>query len=126
AGSSPRPGVAGIGGPGVSPPEKPAKAISPAGDRSSHQALVLRPRARAVDRAGASPPPVPRAGPPRGGAPTAPRRSAPARGAWLGSITPPDPSRILDVDAARCAISTAGAELAIEGMLWCSATQKRR
>ena len=28
--------------------------------------------------------------------------------------------------AARCAISTAGAELAMPGMLWCSATQKRR
>jgi hypothetical protein len=28
--------------------------------------------------------------------------------------------------AARCAISTAGDELAIEGMLWCSATQMRR
>ena len=44
----------------------------------------------------------------------------------MGSITPPEPTRILDVAAARCAISTAGAELAIAGMLWCSATQNRR
>jgi hypothetical protein len=40
-------------------------------------------------------------------------------------MTPPDPSRIVLVAAARCAISTAGAELAMPGMLWCSATQNR-
>ena len=54
-----------------------------------------------------------------------PNCSATTSGAWLGSITPPEPTRMVEVLAARCAISTAGAELAMAGMLWCSATQKR-
>ena len=54
-----------------------------------------------------------------------PNCSATTNGAWLGSITPPEPSRIVEVAAARCASSTAGAELAIPGMLWCSATHNR-
>ncbi len=52
--------------------------------------------------------------------------SAMTSGAWLGSITPPEPSRIDDVDAPRWAISTAGDVLATVAMLWCSATQNRR
>ena len=55
-----------------------------------------------------------------------PNCSAITSGAWFGSITPPEPTRSEVVPAARCASSTAGAELAIPGMLWCSATQKRR
>ncbi len=51
--------------------------------------------------------------------------SATTSGAWLGSITPPEPTLIDDVDAARWAIRTAGDVLATVGMLWCSATQKR-
>ena len=51
--------------------------------------------------------------------------SATTSGAWLGSITPPEPTLIVDVDAARWAISTGGDVLATVGMLWCSATQKR-
>ena len=47
-------------------------------------------------------------------------------GAWLGSITPPAPSRIVVVWAATWAISTLVAEEAIAGMLWCSAYQTRR
>ena len=54
-----------------------------------------------------------------------PKRSATASGAWLGSITPPEPTRILGVRAAMCAISVSGAVEATDGMLWCSATQKR-
>ena len=54
-----------------------------------------------------------------------PNCSATTRGAWLGSITPPDPTRIVDVASARAPTSTGGAELAIPGMLWCSATQCR-
>ena len=38
-------------------------------------------------------------------------------------MTPPAPSRMVDVTAAAWAKSTAGEELAIPGMLWCSATQ---
>jgi hypothetical protein len=43
----------------------------------------------------------------------------------LGSITPPEPIRSVEVALARWAISTAGAELAIAAMAWCSATQSR-
>ena len=52
-----------------------------------------------------------------------PNCSAMTSGEWLGSITPPEPTRIVDVAAATWAIITAGAELAIPGMLWCSAIQ---
>ena len=55
-----------------------------------------------------------------------PNCSATTRGAWFGSITPPEPIRMVEVAAARWARSTAGAELAMPGMLWCSATQWRR
>jgi hypothetical protein len=55
-----------------------------------------------------------------------PNCSATTSGAWLGSMTPPEPSRSRLVAAARWAIRTAGAVLAIPGMLWCSATQWRR
>jgi hypothetical protein len=41
----------------------------------------------------------------------------------LGSITPPEPTRIVEVADAICPTNTAGAELAIPAMLWCSATQ---
>jgi hypothetical protein len=52
--------------------------------------------------------------------------SATTSDGWLGSITPPEPTWIVDVDAARWAISTGGDVDATVGMLWCSATQKRR
>ncbi len=52
-----------------------------------------------------------------------PNCSATTSGAWLGSITPPDPMRMRRVAAPTWASSTAGAELAMPGMLWCSATQ---
>ena len=44
-------------------------------------------------------------------------------GEWLGSITPPEPSRMVEVSAATRASSTAGDELAMPGIEWCSATQ---
>ncbi|CFW10673.1 Uncharacterised protein [Bordetella pertussis] len=47
-------------------------------------------------------------------------------GAWLGSITPPEPTRSVVVCAATWPISTAVALLATPVMLWCSASQKRR
>ena len=70
--------------------------------------------------------PMPRSIRPGCSASSVPNCSATTSGAWLGSMTPPDPTRIVVVAAARCAIRTAGAELAIAGMLWCSATQNRR
>ena len=54
-----------------------------------------------------------------------PNCSAITSGEWFGSMTPPEPSRIRSVTEPRWASSTAGAELAIPGMLWCSATQWR-
>ena len=47
-------------------------------------------------------------------------------GAWFGSITPPEPTRIRLVAAAMGADMISGAPLATDGMLWCSATQNRR
>ena len=52
-----------------------------------------------------------------------PNCSATCSGAWLGSITPPAPTRIVDVPPAMWPISTAVAALAMPGMLWCSASQ---
>ena len=52
-----------------------------------------------------------------------PNCSATTSEAWLGSITPPDPRRIVSVTPAAWASSTGGDELAMPGMLWCSATQ---
>ena len=54
-----------------------------------------------------------------------PNCSAMVSGAWLGSMTPPAPSRIVLVCAPTWAISTLVAEDAIDGMLWCSAYQTR-
>jgi hypothetical protein len=49
--------------------------------------------------------------------------SATASGAWLGSMIPPLPTRIVEVAAATVAIITRGALLATLPMLWCSASQ---
>ncbi len=49
--------------------------------------------------------------------------SATTRGAWLGSITPPDPTLIRSVAPATMPISTGGFVAATAGMLWCSASQ---
>ena len=68
---------------------------------------------------------MPRSMRPGWSASSIPNCSATTSGWWLGSITPPEPIRIVSVSAARVAASTAGAELAIPGMLWCSATQWR-
>ena len=54
-----------------------------------------------------------------------PNCSAITSGEWLGSMTPPAPSRMCSVCAATCAISTLVAAEAICGMLWCSAYQTR-
>ncbi len=51
------------------------------------------------------------------------KRSATISGAWFGSMTPPEPTRMRVVAAAICPIMMSGAELAIDGRLWCSATQ---
>ncbi len=55
-----------------------------------------------------------------------PNCSAITSDTWLGSMTPPEPTRMTEVASAMWPISTGGAELAMPGMLWCSATQNRR
>ena len=44
-------------------------------------------------------------------------RSATISGAWFGSITPPDPTRMRAVAAAICPIMISGAALAMFGRL---------
>ena len=45
------------------------------------------------------------------------KRSATTSGAWLGSITPPEPTRMFCVTAAICPIIRSGAGLATEARL---------
>jgi hypothetical protein len=52
-----------------------------------------------------------------------PNCSAMTSGAWLGSITPPDPTRMVLVPPATWPTSTAVALQATPSMLWCSASQ---
>ena len=52
-----------------------------------------------------------------------PKASATTSGAWLGSMMPPEPTRMVEVPPAMWPTSTAVAELAMPGMLWCSASQ---
>ena len=52
-----------------------------------------------------------------------PKASATTSGGWLGSMMPPEPTRMRVVWPAMWPISTAVAELAMPGMLWCSASQ---
>ena len=60
---------------------------------------------------------------PGNSASSVPNCSAITSGAWLGSMMPPAPTRIVVVPAATCAITTAVAALAMPGMPWCSASQ---
>jgi hypothetical protein len=55
-----------------------------------------------------------------------PNCSAMMIGAWFGSMIPPAPTRMLSDPAAIWAIAIEVAALAMPGILWCSATQKRR
>lgn len=49
--------------------------------------------------------------------------SATTKGAWFGSITPPEPRRMRRVRPASTPSSTGGFVEATDGMLWCSASQ---
>jgi hypothetical protein len=51
--------------------------------------------------------------------------SATMSGAWLGSMTPPAPTRIRSVAAAACEMSRAVALEARLTVLWCSANHRR-
>jgi hypothetical protein len=63
---------------------------------------------------------------PGNSASSVPNCSAITSGAWLGSMIPPAPTRIVDVAAATWAIAIDVAALAIPAKLWCSASQNRR
>ncbi len=52
-----------------------------------------------------------------------PNCSAMTSGEWLGSITPPAPTRMRSVPLAMWPTTTAVAALAMPTMLWCSASQ---
>gem|GEM_PF-2954356 len=52
-----------------------------------------------------------------------PNCSATTSGAWLGSMIPPDPIRIVDVAEAMWPIITDVAALAVPAILWCSEIQ---
>jgi hypothetical protein len=52
-----------------------------------------------------------------------PNCSAMISGAWLGSMTPPAPMRMVDVPAPTKARATEVAALAMPCILWCSAIQ---
>ena len=54
-----------------------------------------------------------------------PNCSAITIGEWLGSMMPPAPTRMRWVPPAMWPMSTAVAALAMPGMPWCSASQKR-
>ncbi len=85
----------------------------PAAPRSAIEVTGSEPGAR----------PMPRSMRPGLAASSSANCSATASGAWLGSMTPPEPSRIDVVCAPSIAISTGGEVAATAGMLWCSATQ---
>ena len=67
--------------------------------------------------------PMPRSMRPGAMASSAANCSDTTSGEWFGSMTPPDPTRIVEVRAAAAAISTGGVVEATAGMLWCSANQ---
>ena len=96
-----------------SAPGAPPRTLEPDGRRSAWAVSGSVPGAR----------PMPRSMRPGCSASSMPNCSATTSGAWFGSITPPEPTRIVEVAWARWPMSTAGAELAMPGMLWCSATQ---
>jgi hypothetical protein len=105
--------------------KNPISSISCGGKSSSESGSAERRSAEAVIWSVPGARPIPRSIRPGCSASSIPNCSATTSGGWLGSITPPAPIRIRSVLAARVAARTAGEELAIPGMLWCSATQWR-
>ena len=110
---SPRPGVAVIGrahwpGDQLGPLNSPIRSASSCGKASADRPSMVRRSASAVSWSVPGARPMPRSIRPGCSASSVPNCSATTSGAWLGSITPPEPTRIVEVAAARCAISTAG------------------
>src|SRR5580658_7048615 len=130
AGWWPRPGTAVIranGWPsGQRPVKKPSRSMSWSGKSSADSASGERRSAAAVAWSVPGARPMPRSMRPGWSASSMPNCSATTSETWLGSMTPPEPTRSVVVASAMWPISTGGAELAMPGMLWCSATQNRR
>ena len=130
AGWLPRPGIAVICAngwfSGQRPVKKPSRSISCSGKSSADSPSGERRSAAAVTWSVPGARPMPRSIRPGWSASSMPNCSATTSETWLGSITPPEPTRMVVVASAMWPISTGGAELAMPGMLWCSATQNRR
>src|SRR5690625_3326098 len=120
----PLPGVAST--PGITDwsPKNPCNSWTSWGKLSAE--LISRRNARTVFWSLPGARPKPRSMRPGCNVSSVPNCSAIVSGAWLGSMMPPDPSRIVSVCAAMCPISTLVADDAIVDMLWCSAYQIRR
>ena len=124
-GPEPRSRAGTDGRPGTCP-RRSARSCPSCSGKSSAVGVPFRRSACAVTGSVPGARPIPRSMRPGWSASSIPNCSTTVSGAWFGSMSPPEPSRIVDVAAARCASSTAGDELAMPGMLWCSATQCRR
>ena len=109
--------MARMGSRSFSPVKNAMRSVSSWGNCSADRPSLVRRSASAVSWSVPGARPMPRSTRPGCSASRVPNCSATTSGAWLGSITPPEPTRMVDVDAARWASSTAGAELAIAGML---------
>ena len=110
---------------GHSPLKNPIRSVSCSGNSSGDSPSGDRRSAAAVAGSVPGARPMPRSIRPGCSASSMPNCSATTSDTWLGSMTPPDPTWIREVASARWPISTGGAELAMPGMLWCSATQNR-
>ncbi len=97
--------------------------VSSCGKFSADRPASVRRNARAVFWSVPGARPMPRSMRPGCSASSMPNCSATTSGGWFGSITPPEPTRIVDVADAMCSIRTAGTDEAMPGMLWCSANQ---
>ncbi|OIQ63119.1 hypothetical protein GALL_553430 [mine drainage metagenome] len=93
------------------------------GNCSTGSPVALRRSATAVSGSAPGARPIPRSMRPGWRASSIANCSPTTRAGWLGSMTPPDPTRMRSVRAARCAIRTAGEVEATAGIEWCSATQ---
>ena len=107
-------------------PSSPIRSSRSRGKSSAPSAAGERRSAAAVRWSAPGARPRPRSMRPGCSASSAAICSATTRAGWLGSMMPPEPTRMVFVRAARWAINTGGDVLATDGMLWCSATQNRR
>ena len=121
AGRFPRPGTAVICAngwfSGHRPVKKPSRSMSWSGKSSADSPSGERRSAAAVAWSVPGARPMPRSMRPGWSASSMPNCSATTSETWLGSITPPEPTRMTLVASAMWPISTGGAELAMPGML---------